>query len=410
VDKPTKKKLSVMNLSGQSYPSLSVHCLLLTREGHLLSWGNNDYGSLGDSERKTQPEKCTPRRLIIPGVDEKEILSVGVGCYHNLLLTRDSTLYAWGRDVEKQLALPGDRQDRFTPERVNAFPEKLAQVSCGAFFSAAISEQGNVYLWGDNSGFNWAATPVPYRLEVPSPAISLSCGWEHVIILTRDGVYAWGKNGYGQLGVGDTNARASPTRLDLTDVVQVVCGDNHSLALQKNGAVYTWGKKLVGGDSISVLRPEKVIDGNVIALSAGASGSMALFKDGTISTWGNNCCGQLGAGRSDENHDEPFKITLDSDEPRAVFIGSGFYHNFAISEHGDLYLWGQGTDCQLGLGSPTDVSKPTILRNFKFRWPNKEEKWRCVMRWLFLGKLDENSIFYIFPIEVLFNFSKLDFF
>ena len=57
-------------------------------------------------------------------------------------------------------------------------------------------------------------------------------------------VWAWGKNGGGQLGVGDFHDRHKPTRvgaLDSMRVVQIAAGEEHTIALSCIGIVYTWG-------------------------------------------------------------------------------------------------------------------------------------------------------------------------
>lgn len=62
-----------------------------------------------------------------------------------------------------------------------------------------------------------------------------------VISYTDGEVYAWGHNGYSQLGNGTTNQGITPiqvcTNLLVKKVIQVACGSHHSMALSSDGDV-----------------------------------------------------------------------------------------------------------------------------------------------------------------------------
>lgn len=80
----------------------------------------------------------------------------------------------------------------------------------------------------------------------------------------------------------------------LTDVVQVVCSASKTLALTKDGAVFSWGScqnlSLGHGDDVrSVLRPKRVdaLAGiRIVQISAGETASAAVSEDGDVFTWG----------------------------------------------------------------------------------------------------------------------------
>jgi predicted nucleic acid-binding Zn ribbon protein len=82
--------------------------------------------------------------------------------------------------------------------------------------------------------------------------------------LTEEGdVYAWGSNGCGELGLGDTEDRLTPTKVPgLGRVRAIAAGGGHSLALTESGEVYTWGLNKHGqlglGDTENRLVPTKV--------------------------------------------------------------------------------------------------------------------------------------------------------
>ena len=111
--------------------------------------------------------------------------------------------------------------------------------------------------------------------------------------LKADGtVWAWGKNGYGQLGDGTTTGHVVPARVaGLTGVVSIAGGALHSLALRSDGTVWAWGDNSVGelGDGTTTLRAAPVqVAGltGVVEISTTYYHSVARKSDGTVWTWG----------------------------------------------------------------------------------------------------------------------------
>ncbi|MBI2930000.1 MAG: hypothetical protein HYY24_30450, partial [Verrucomicrobia bacterium] len=122
-----------------------------------------------------------------------------------------------------------------------------------------------VVAWGDNAS---GQCGVPEGL---TDAIMVSAGDEHSVALLRDGtVVAWGGNSYGQTDVPN----------GLSGVVAVAAGGAHTLALRGDGTVVAWGNNDYGQCDVPVgLR-------DVVQVAAGA-GSLALKADGTVVGWGN---------------------------------------------------------------------------------------------------------------------------
>jgi len=132
------------------------------------------------------------------------------------------------------------------------------------------------------------------------------------LALTGDGaVWAWGDNGQGQLGNDTTTDSVTPIQVhDLTNVIAIATGSNHSLALTGDGAVWAWGDngqgQLGNGTTTDSVTPAQVLDlTNVIAIAAGSYHSLALTGDGAVWAWGNNPYGVLGHGSS-----TPLKSTI----------------------------------------------------------------------------------------------------
>ncbi|KAK1930350.1 putative E3 ubiquitin-protein ligase HERC3 [Phytophthora citrophthora] len=78
------------------------------------------------------------------------------------------------------------------------------------------------------------------------------------------GLYAWGSNIYGQLGLGAHCSPADPHILEpapvylpvnATPVLDIVCGDFHSVALSVTGSVFTFGSNREGQLGIDESQP-----------------------------------------------------------------------------------------------------------------------------------------------------------
>ncbi len=135
--------------------------------------------------------------------------------------------------------------------------------------------------------------------------------------------WAWGFNGFGQLGNGTTTGASTPVVVSgLNDVVAIADGSNSGYALRCDGTVQAWGDNSFGqlGDGTTTDRPTPVqVTGlnDVTALAGDVLSGYALRRDGTIRAWGFNGSGQLGDG-----------TTTDSTTPVQV---SGLNHVTAIA-------------------------------------------------------------------------------
>ena len=152
---------------------------------------------------------------------------------------------------------------------------------------------------------------IPVQVRGLTGITAISAGFvSHAVALKNDGtVWAWGSNGYGQLGDGTTTGRNIPVQVsDLTGVTAISAGDSHTVALKNDGTVWAWGLnnycQLGDGTNTNRNTPVQVIglrtDG--IAISAGGLHTVALKNNGTVWAWGLNYSGQLGDGTTTDSY------------------------------------------------------------------------------------------------------------
>ena len=269
----------------------------------LIGWGANP-GARHD----------IPRRL-----ETAHVVLLAAGNDHDLAVTRNGTLVAWGTPGRGEVpaALDGVRVDA---------------IAAGGQHSLAVTEDGRVVAWGANRR---GQTDVPAQLK-GARVIRVAAGAAHSLALTAAGnVVAWGDNRRGQTNV--------PAALDGVRVTQVDAGDNHSLALTADGDVVVWGANDRGQTDV----PAALNGVLVTRVAAGGSHNLALTEDGTVVAWGANSRGQT---------DVPSSL----DGARVTQIAAGQAHSLALTGHGRLVAWG---------GAPGDgvTELPTVLRGVPVR-------------------------------------------
>ena len=133
--------------------------------------------------------------------------------------------------------------------------------------------------------------------------------------LTREGlIFAWGEATYGQLGLDDKTDRLVPTVVGTeaafggSQVVTVACGYVHTLAVTKEGALWTFGKGADGAlghnDHTTRLVPTRIEaqhfgNAKIVSTAGGRSHSAAVTEEGTLYTWGAAHYDSFGLGHTD---------------------------------------------------------------------------------------------------------------
>ncbi|KAG9131684.1 hypothetical protein Leryth_009413 [Lithospermum erythrorhizon] len=273
----------------------------------VYSWGWGDFGRLGHGNSS---DVFTPQP--IKALQGLRIRQIACGDSHCLALTMEGHLRSWGRNQNGQLGL-GTTEDCLIPQSIEAFqgiPVKM--VAAGAEHTAAVTEDGDLFGWGWGRYGNLGLGDrndrlIPERVSVDTKMVMVACGWRHTISVTSSGsIYTFGWNKYGQLGNGDFEDRLVPHRLDAFQdqlICQISGGWRHTMALRNDGNLYGWGWNKFGqvgvGDNVDHCSPEQVRfpeDQKVVQISCGWRHTLALTEKNNAFSWGRGTHGQLGDG------------------------------------------------------------------------------------------------------------------
>ncbi|XP_072534565.1 E3 ISG15--protein ligase HERC5-like [Salminus brasiliensis] len=191
----------------------------------------------------------------------------------------------------------------------------IIQVACGNRHCMALTHDGLLFMWGENSrgqlglGRRNPNSPQPLKSLYGIPLAQISAGGDHSFALSLSGaVFGWGRNNAGQLGLGDTEDRDVPAcvnNLSLKRTVFISCGEEHTATLSKGGTVFTFGSGCygqLGHNSLTDEHRPRVVAGlwgsKVSKITCGRQHTLALVHSSkTIYSFGRGEQGQLENGQ-----------------------------------------------------------------------------------------------------------------
>ena len=421
--------------SNFSKSSHGLHTITVGDEGIVYAFGSNNYGELGDN---TTTNRATPIQVLKGAYSgttylgdnaNNPIISVAASQDHSLALAADGSVYAFGRNAFYQLG-DNTNTDRATPIYVlkGAYSgttylgdnanNPIISVVAGAAHSIALAADGTLYAFGHNgygqlgdSTTTYRATPIKVLKGAYSgttclgdnannPITSIAAGGAHSIALAADGsVYAFGDNGYGALGDNTTTTRSTPIKVlkgaysgttymgdnANNPIISVSAGAKHSIALAADGTVYAFGLNGYGqlGDNTTTNRatPIQVLKGAysgttylgdnannaIISVVAGCTSSIALAADGTVYTFGSNAYGELGDNTTTDRA-TPIQVLKgaysgtnylgDNANNPIVSVVIELTHSIALAADGTVYTFGGNGYGQLGDSTSLDRATP----------------------------------------------------
>ena len=379
-----------------------AHNCVLHTDGTVSCWGYNDDGQLGNGESGNRdylsPTVFSPIPAKVPSINNATAIATGRN--HTCALLEDRTVSCWGNfhmghswyvDINKE------------PVKINDVRDAV-KIVAGYFHTCALHTDGTVTCWGDDDYGQleglYSLTPgdpenSPISFAKPEffsgdrgLGIDIAAGNWHTCVLRKyGGVYCWGKNWNGQLGIGEPflssmsaisgnaifdfsfeikdpySLRDYSSELDntypptqaigISDAIAMIADDNLTCALHQDDTVSCWGYSYFQSLSKGRIRasavPVKAQNiNNAVSVAAGLEHTCALLDGGTVSCWGNSREGKLG---------NPISVALGKSPAiayrveGAVSVTSNNEFTCVLHHSASISCWGNNWAGQLGNGA-----------------------------------------------------------
>ena len=218
------------------------YSLALTSTGQVLAWGSNFFGQMGNGTAGTNSCLCTPNPVAVSLPSGTTITAIAAGGFHALALTSSAHLLAWGDNANGQLG-NGTTANSSLPVPVT-IPSgtTITAIAGGELHSLALASNGQAFAWGynvqgqlGNGSTTNASSPVQVSMPPGSTVTAIAGGLVHSLALASTGqVLAWGSNSSGQLGNGTLTNSSIPVPVSesQTLVTAIAGGGNYSLTIQ----------------------------------------------------------------------------------------------------------------------------------------------------------------------------------
>ncbi|KAJ0000248.1 hypothetical protein NQD34_012090 [Periophthalmus magnuspinnatus] len=352
--------------------------------GLVLVLGQGDVGQLGLGEDIMERKK--PAFVTLP----EQMVQVVAGGMHSVCLSNTGHVYTFGCNDEGALGRDTSEEGSETVPGKVELEQKVLQVSAGDSHSAALTEEGVVYVWGsfrDNNGVIGLLEPFktctrPTKLTITEPVVKIASGNDHLVMLTLDGnLYTSGCAEQGQLGrvpehFSNRGGRKGLSRLLEPQMVKLkgkvhftdaFCGAYLTFAVTTEGYVYGFGLSnyhQLGTKSTKMcyvpvkLTCFKNSTTSWVDFAGGQHHSLCLDAEGQVYSLGRAEYGRLGLGEGAEEKSDPTPVT--GMEP-VCSVACGASVSYAVTKEGDVYSWGMGTNMQLGTGEEDDEWSPVKM-------------------------------------------------
>ncbi|OAY50624.1 protein RCC2 homolog isoform X2 [Manihot esculenta] len=315
---------------------VSCHCVALDVEGRCYTWGRNEKGQLGhgDTVQRDRP-------TIVSELSKYKIIKAGSGRSHTVVVTEDGQSLAFGWNKHGQLG-SGSAKNEIESSPVRCLLSDIKNTACGADFTvwlssvegasiltAGLPQYGQLGHGTDNE-YNTKDSSVRLAYEAqPRPRaiaslagetiVKVACGANHTVAVDSNGyVYTWGFGGYGRLGHREQKDEWVPRRVEVFSKHNVLpadavisAGSANSACTAGGGQLYMWGKIKNTGDDW--MYPKPLMDLSGWNLRCMDSGSMHHFvgADNSCISWGHAQYGELGYGPSGQKSSSvPKKVDI----------------------------------------------------------------------------------------------------
>uniref|UniRef100_A0A803NN96 RCC1-like domain-containing protein n=1 Tax=Cannabis sativa TaxID=3483 RepID=A0A803NN96_CANSA len=312
-------------------------------------------GQLGHGD-KIQRDRPT----VVSELSKYKIVQASAGRSHTVVVTDDGQSLAFGWNKHGQLGT-GSVRNEFESSPVRCQVSDVKSTACGADFTvwlssvegasiltAGLPQYGQLGHGTDNE-YNTKDSSVKLAYEAqprPKPIASLSgetiikvaCGTNHTVAVDANGhVYTWGYGGYGRLGHREQKDEWAPRRVDTFQRQNVLppdaiisAGSVNCACTAAGGQLYMWGKLKTTGDDW--MYPKPLMDLSGWNLRCMDSGNMHHFvgADHSCISWGHAQNGELGYGPMGQKSSAvPKKVDI-LEGMHVISVACGLSHSMVV--------------------------------------------------------------------------------
>jgi len=353
---PTRlRPLVSVNIRFVASGCASCHCVALDVEGRCYTWGRNERGQLGHGDTIQRDRPTVVSELL-----KYKVVRAASGRAHTVVVTEDGLSLSFGWNKHGQLG-SGSVRNEIESSPVRCLVSEVKNLACGADFTVWLSSvEGASILTaglpqygqlghGTDSEYNTKDSSVRLAYEAqPRPKaiaslagetiVKVACGTNHTVAVDSNGfVYTWGFGGYGRLGHREQKDEWLPRRVDIfqrhntlpPDAV-LSAGSVNSACTAAGGQLYMWGKIKTTGDDWMYPKPLMDLSGwNIRCMD---SGNMHHFvgADASCISWGHAQHGELGFGPNGQKSSAvPKKVDI-LEGMHVISVACGMGHSMVI--------------------------------------------------------------------------------
>ncbi len=274
----------------------NFHSCALDSAGAAKCWGINNQNSLGDG---TSLVRLTP--VGVSGL-QSGVRVLAAGSDFGCAIAAERRVKCWGANYDGRLGNGGFLNSAVPVDVLGLGDVAVLDVVLGDAHACALLQGGAVKCWGSNTGGQLGDGSSESRAMAVSVSglgqgvVALSAGYASTCAITENGALkCWGDNSSGQLGDGSTVNRTTPTDVVgmASGVLAVANGSLHTCAIVTGGAVKCWGAAFFGLTLGDESQTDRAVPGDVPALrdgaveiAAGGFATCVRLVDGTMQCWG----------------------------------------------------------------------------------------------------------------------------
>eukprot|EP01083_Nonionella_stella_P016674 46598_1 len=247
-----------------------------THKNTIYAFGNNKFSQFGDQTRSGH-RYSSP--YILHNLNDffnknnVQITNIQCGAWHSLFLSKGGSVYSCGKNKFGQCGMTKEYDYQLSPSKI-PFLYHIRSIRCGEHHSMCLDQDGDVYVFGNNVHGQLAmhdkdivdvATLNPYFRY--TKIVQIECGSSHSVCVNKEGdLWSFGRNQFGQLGTGSvTEWDEGVTQPHLFQslkgfenvmIASASCGLNHTAVLTKSNDIYCFGENYYSQCSTKLKNPK----------------------------------------------------------------------------------------------------------------------------------------------------------